>query len=74
MANGPGVDTLLSILSDLTKEGGVQQLVVCIRRDDRQMSTVATLNGHNEEDILELLYASTEIIEEIIAPEGRTIQ
>ena len=74
MANGPGVDTLLSILSDLTKEGGVQQLVVCIRRDDRQMSAVATLNESNEEDILELLYTSTEIIEDIIAPEGRTVQ
>jgi hypothetical protein len=74
MANGPGVDTLLSILSEMVEQGGLEHMVVCVRRDDRTMSAVATLNNYNEQDILDLLYTSTEIIEDIIAPEKRTVQ
>lgn len=74
MTNGPGIDTLLSIIGDLTSAGGIEQMVVCIRREDRTMSAVATLNAHNGEDILDLLWTSTQIIEDVISPEGRTLQ
>ena len=74
MTNGPGVDTMLTMLADWVAQGGIEQLVVCIRRDDGDVSAMATLNSDNEDEILELAFFGAGIIEDVIKPPDSTLQ
>lgn len=74
MANGPGVDTLTSLLSDWAETGEVQSAVVCVQWKNGTTSVMTAFDPENEDETMRLMRAGTRVVERLIGAEAETLQ